>query len=156
MKEIQLRFTCSPGGCLSAVDALLHAIKTAQDKGVNSTLLEVLTASAKDLHPFECTSFELSDGFHALIHNGSLGDGGSYNQFRASTNFYLKYMEERLYKHFLTDDELQEVLDGRDIWLSPQDWIERYQLRNAILARTRMESEHCDEQHDNEKFNPLL
>ena len=154
-------YLCSPGGCVSSVDALLHAIKSAQDKGVTvHCSASGLCASASTFILLECTSFELSDGFHALIHNGSLGDGGSYNQFRASTNFYLKYMEERLrevYKHFLTDDELQEVLDGRDIWLSPQDWIERYQLRNEVYLQEQecSESEHCDEQHDNEKFNPL-
>ena len=31
-------------------------------------------SAATFVHLLECTSFELSDGFHALIHNGSLGD----------------------------------------------------------------------------------
>ena len=139
----------SPGGCLSAVDALLHAIKTAQDKGVEVHCVATgLTASAGTFILLECTSFELSSGFHALIHNGSLGDGGSYNQFRASSMFHLKYMEDRLrevYANFLSPEEIEEVLDGKDIWLSPDDWIERYQKRNeAILAEQQGECS-CDE-----------
>jgi len=136
-------YLSSPGGCVSAVDALLHAIKTAQDKGVVvHCIASGLCASAATFVLLECTSFELSDGFHALIHNGSLGDGGSYNQFRASTTFYLKYMEERLrdvYKHFLTEEELDQVMDGKDIWLSPEDWIERYSQRNEVFMQEQME-----------------
>jgi len=136
-------YLSSPGGCVSAVDALLHAIKTAQDKGVVvHCIASGLCASAATFVLLECTSFELSDGFHALIHNGSLGDGGSYNQFRASTTFYLKYMEERLrdvYKHFLTEEELDQVMDGKDIWLSPEDWIERYSQRNEVYMQEQME-----------------
>ena len=63
----------------------------------------------------------------------AFGDGGSYNQFRASSMFHLKYMEDRLrevYANFLSPEEIEEVLDGKDIWLSPDDWIERYQKRN--------------------------
>lgn len=135
-------YLSSPGGCVSAVDALLHAIKSAQDKGVVVHCVATgLCASAATFVLLECTSFELSDGFHALIHNGSLGDGGSYNQFRASTTFYLKYMEERLrevYKHFLTEEELDQVMDGKDIWLSPEDWIERYSQRNEVYMQEQV------------------
>ena len=148
----------SPGGCVSAVDALLHAIKTAQDNGVNvHAVASGLTASAATFVLLECSSFELSDGFHALIHNGSLGDGGSYNQFRASTTFYLKYMEERLrdvYKHFLTDEELDQVMDGKDIWLSPQDWIERYQKRNEAYLAEQQGDCSCEEP-EAEQYNHL-
>lgn len=136
-------YLSSPGGCVSAVDALLHSIKSAQDKGVTVHCVATgLCASAATFVLLECTSFELSDGFHALIHNGSLGDGGSYNQFRASTTFYLKYMEDRLrevYKYFLTDDELGQVMDGKDIWLSPQDWIARYEKRNQAYLEEQSE-----------------
>ena len=127
-------YLSSPGGCVSAVDALLHAIKTAQDKGVVvHCIASGLCASAATFVLLECTSFELSNGFHALIHNGSLGDGGAFNQFRASTAFYLKYMEERLrdvYQFFLTEEELNAVMDGKDIWLTPEEWGERYDKRN--------------------------
>lgn len=136
-------YLSSPGGCVSAVDALLHSIKSAQDKGVTVHCVATgLCASAATFVLLECTSFELSDGFHALIHNGSLGDGGSYNQFRASTTFYLKYMEDRLrevYKHFLTEDELDQVMDGKDIWLSPEEWVERYEKRNQAYLEEQSE-----------------
>lgn len=123
-----------PGGCVSAVDALLHAIETAQkNEVVVHAVCTGLVASAMTFIPLACTSFELSNGFHALIHNGSLGDGGAFNQFRASTAFYLKYMEERLrdvYQFFLTEEELNAVMDGKDIWLTPEEWGERYDKRN--------------------------
>ena len=139
-------YLSSPGGCISSVDALLHAIKSAQDNGVIVHCVATgLCASAATFVLLECTSFELSDGFHALIHNGSLGEGGAYNQFRAATEFYLRYMEQRLravYESFLTEQELDAVMDGKDIWLSPEEWVERYEHRNAVMAeRLQQETE---------------
>ncbi len=134
-----------PGGCVSSVDALLHAIETAQKKGVVvHSICSGLVASAMTFIPLACTSFELSNGFHALIHNGSLSDGGSFNQYRASTSFYLKYMEERLrdvYQFFLTEEELDAVMDGKDIWLTPEEWGERYEKRNAMYIAQQHEDE---------------
>ena len=130
-------YLSSPGGCVSSVDALLHAIKQAQDNGVTVHCVATgLVASAGTFILLECSSFELSDGFHALIHNGSLGEGGSYNQFRAASVFFLDYMEKRLrevYKHFLEDSEIEEVLAGKDIWLSPAEWVERFEKRNQAF-----------------------
>ena len=42
----------SPGGCLSAVDALLHAIKTAQDKGVEVHCVFTGDRFSRDFYSF--------------------------------------------------------------------------------------------------------
>lgn len=140
-----------PGGCVSSVDALLHAIEIAQKKDVIvHAVCTGLVASAMTFIPLACTSFELSNGFHALIHNGSLGDGGAFNQFRASTAFYIKYMEQRLrdvYEHFLTEEELNAVMDGKDIWLTPEEWGERYDRRNAAYDLVYRELQNQDEEN---------
>ena len=45
-------------------------------------------------------------------------------------------MEERFkaqYEHFLTPQEIDELLKGQDMWLNAQQWAERYNKRNEIL-----------------------
>ncbi len=125
------------GGCISSTDAFLHAIKYVQDKGVPvHCVISGLCASAHTFIALACSSFECAEGTHFLIHNGSLGDGGSYNQFKASSQFFLKYMEKRfrdVYEHFLTEQELSDVMEGKDIWLTPDEWVERYEKRNALI-----------------------
>ena len=33
-------------------------------------------------------------------------------------------------------------MDGKDIWLSPEEWVERYEHRNAVMAeRLQQETE---------------
>lgn len=144
-----------PGGCISSVDALLHAIQSAIINGVNvHAICTGLVASAMTFIPLTASSYELSEGFHALIHNGSMGDGGAFNQFKASSTFYIRYMEDRLremYKHFLTSEELDNVLEGKDIWLDPCEWAERYERRNEYILAEHEEL--CSMDDDCEYLN---
>ncbi len=125
------------GGCVSSTDAFLHAIETAQSRGVHvHCVASGLVASAHTFIILACSSYECAAGTHFLIHNGSLGDGGSYNQFKASSQFFLKYMETRfreVYHHFLSEEELDDVLEGKDLWLTAQQFSDRYQKRNELL-----------------------
>lgn len=125
------------GGCVSSTDAFLHAINTAQERGVRvHCVASGMVASAHTFIILACSSYECAEGVHFLIHNGSLGDGGSYNQFKASSQFFLKYMETRfreVYKNFLTNDELDDVLEGKDLWMTGSEFHERYEKRNELM-----------------------
>lgn len=134
----------SPGGCVSSVDALLHAINMAQERGIPVHCISTgLVASAGTFIILTCSSYECSDGTHFLFHNGSLNDGGSYNQFRASATFFLKYMEERfrsIYEHFLSSEELDGILEGKDLWLTVDEFAKRYEQRNALVEAEMKEA----------------
>lgn len=133
------------GGCVSSVDALLHAMEDAQERGVRvHCICTGLVASAMTFIPLCATSFELGQGFHALLHNGSLHNGGNFNEYRASSAFYVKYMESRLrsmYEHFLSEDEIQAMLDGRDIWLCADEWCNRFIARNEKFCESVSDQE---------------
>lgn len=125
------------GGCVSSTDAFLHAINTAQERGVRvHCVASGMVASAHTFIILACSSYECAEGVHFLIHNGSLGDGGSYNQFKASSQFFLKYMETRfreVYRNFLTSDELDNVLEGKDLWMTGSEFHARYEKRNELM-----------------------
>lgn len=132
------------GGCVSSTDAFLHAINTAQERGVRvHCVASGMVASAHTFIILACSSYECAEGVHFLIHNGSLGDGGSYNQFKASSQFFLKYMETRfreVYKNFLTDKELDDVLEGKDLWMTGSEFHARYEKRNELMEAEMKEA----------------
>lgn len=121
---------CSLGGSLSAVSSLLHAIN--KTEGSVHICATGSNASAATLVLLASDSFELSEDFEALIHNGSFGVGGNFNEVKAQAAFAIHHMEKTLRRHyefFLTDDELEELFKGVDIALGPEEWCERAQLR---------------------------
>lgn len=127
----------SPGGCVSSGDMLLHAIQTAQERGVEVHCVATgLCASLATWILLACNSFELAAGFHALIHSGSVGGGGTFGEFQAYSKFYGSYLESRLrqiYEGFLTEEEVTEVIEGKDMWLTPEQWVERFQVREKYF-----------------------
>lgn len=137
------------GGCVSSVDLLIHEMISAQERGVYiHCVCTGLLASAFTFVPLYATSFELSEGFHALLHAGSAGMGGTLPEFKASSAFTVKYMESRLrsvYKNFLTEKELDDMLEGKDIWLDAEQWCERFQKRNELMAQEMEGQQECDE-----------
>lgn len=125
---------CSGGGSLSAVDNLLHAIN--KTEGHVHIVATGSIASAATLVLLSGDSFELSEGFEALLHNGSLGVGGNFNEVAIQTPFALKHMESYLrrhYEHFLNEQELNDLFKGIDIVLGPEEWCERAVNRIKIM-----------------------
>lgn len=117
---------CSLGGSLSAVSSLLHAIK--KTDGSVHICATGSNASAASLVLLSGDSFELSEDFEMLLHNGSLGVGGNFNEVKAQVDFSLKHMEKILRRHyefFLTEEEIVELLKGVDLNFGPEEWCDR-------------------------------
>jgi len=133
------------GGCVSSVDLLLHEMMCAQERGVHlHCVVTGFCASAFTFIPLYASSFELSEGFNALIHCGSVGVGGTLAEAKASSAFTIKYMEARLraiYKDFLSEQEIEDVLAGKDMWLDAESWCERFTIRNERMEAMMQEVE---------------
>ena len=119
------------GGSLSATDSLIHALRKTR---ANVHFVATGTVhSAGSLLLLEANSFELSEGFHSLIHCGSLGNVAAFNQYKAQAAFDIEYMERTMrsaYKYFLTEAEIEKVLGGGDVWLDADQWMARSEARN--------------------------
>lgn len=135
--EVNL-YLSGQGGCLSGVDAVLHAIESATHRGVDvHCICSGMVASAFTFIPLVCSSFELAMGTHFLLHCGSVGNGGTLSEYRVSSNFHVNYMETRfkeMYEHFLTETEMEDMLKGVDLWLTAEEFSMRYEKRNVIGA----------------------
>lgn len=130
----------SPGGALDAADAFIHAMR-----GCIAPIHIVATGNVSSAASFillESSSFELSDGFSALLHCGSLGSGGAYNEYKQQTDFYNKFMPatmRRYYEGFLDEVEIHDMLNGKDIILDAQGWVDRHNKRNEYIAKKMAE-----------------
>ncbi len=133
--EIELRIQ-SYGGSLDAADAFIHALRKCK-----AHIHAVATGNVSSAATFillESESFELSEGFNATLHCGSLGSGGAYNEYKQQTDFYNKFMPStlrRYYQGFLTEAEIDDMLNGKDIILDAEGWVERYTKRNEYIGK---------------------
>lgn len=48
------------------------------------------------------------------------------------------------YKYFLSDDEIQQLLDGKDFWLTASDFESRFKQRNELLMKEMQEEQEID------------
>ena len=124
----------SGGGCLSTTDTLLHALR--KTKGRVHFVATGFNASAATILLLDAPTFELSEDFNALIHCGSLGDAGNLNEMRQSASFHIQHMENLLrktYAGFLSEKEIEDMLNGKDILLDAEQWCERHDQRNKWM-----------------------
>lgn len=123
----------TPGGDLDATDTFLQAMRECQGRiivratgGVHSAGTLILLAADE---------FVLSENFNCLIHNGEIGFGGKFSDWKTAVKHSAEYMERVMrntYKGFLTDDEIEECLRGRDFWLTAEEFVERWEKREAL------------------------
>ena len=128
----------TPGGILDSAFQLVDAIK-----GCRATTVAKLTgtvASAGTIIALSCDKLIVAEHTSFMIHNYSAGAYGKGNELKArqehidkSTNDAFK----EFYSGFLTDKEVKEVINGKDIWLTADEVRMRWQrkLDNATVPR---------------------
>ena len=128
----------TPGGILDSAFQLVDAIK-----GCRATTIAKLTgtvASAGTIIALSCDKLIVAEHTSFMIHNYSAGAYGKGNELKArqehidkSTNDAFK----EFYSGFLTDKEVKEVINGKDIWLTADEVRMRWQrkLDNATVSR---------------------
>jgi len=131
----------TPGGNLQALDTFLHALRKTR---CNVHMVATgCVASAGTVLLLQADSFELSEDFVGMIHNGSLGAGGNFNEYIEMAKFYGPWMENfmrKSYKYFLTEKEINELLAGRDFYMGAEEWCRRAEIRFAAIRAEYEES----------------
>lgn len=126
----------TPGGSIDATDTFLHALRGARARVMFNASGGCHSAGTLILmHAKEIT---FSEGFNALIHNGSVGFGGKFSDWESGTAYTRKHMRalfERTYKGFLTDVEIADLIAGKDFWLDAADFKKRLLKRNKTLKK---------------------
>lgn len=116
----------SPGGDLNTTIQIMSAIK--QSDATVHTCIEGLCASAATLIFLSGHKFIVNPNSTFMIHNYSNGIFGKGNEMALQVKYqeeYFKQLAKDIYGSFLTESELKDMLDGKDLWFSSETVIKR-------------------------------
>lgn len=118
----------TPGGYLHSAMMLVDAIKNAKAKTV--AYLTGTVASAGTIIALSCDELIVSDHLSFMIHNYSAsGLSGKAHELKAYQTFTDLNTEKDFrffYKNFLTEKEMNSVIDGQDLWMNSEEVIRRW------------------------------
>ena len=123
--EILIRFN-SGGGLLSTGDMIINAINESQAH-VHG-FIEHDCGSMATMIFLACHSWSLSDTSEFFIHSASGGTVGKEHENFASTMFARKKLHKMVrnrYAGFLTEKEIENVLNGQDYYFDSEEIAER-------------------------------
>lgn len=128
----------TPGGDVNATDTFLNALGSCDGSIVFKASGAVCSAGTMILvwAADNGCPIEYSEGFYAMVHTGSFGYGGKLSDFKSAVRFLLSKDEAEtwgLYKGFLTDDEIEHMLYGREFWFDSHEFRVRLARRAALF-----------------------
>lgn len=95
-------------------------------------------ASAGTIIALSCDDMEVEDFTSFMIHNYSTGTQGKGHEIVDYINFTDKDLKKtftQIYSGFLTQKEINEVIKGKDMWLSAEDtrkrWLKKQEKQNG-------------------------
>lgn len=132
----------SPGGSTNATDMFVQAM--------NDCLAHVHVKATGGVHSagtiilLNADSFELSNNFNALVHNGEIGAAAKFSDFTIQAQFAAQFHERLLrqtYEGFLTPEEITALLSGKDYWFDAEEFLRRANERQKVLLQKLSESQ---------------
>ena len=131
----------SYGGQLDGAIAIINAIEnTNADVCAN---IEGVAASAASLIALAAPSISVSPYATMMVHSATFGAFGKQSDVISHASFVDKQVRSlmhKVYKDFLTDKELEEVIMGKEFWFDAEEIIRRLEIR-AQLQEKRAKAE---------------
>jgi len=114
------------GGMLDATQELLAAMSVTEATVVGHLVNKAISAGS--IIFLNCHEWQVYAGSHMMIHQMSYSAGGGNQNVKGQVDFYAR-MNEKLVKNtytgFLTPEEIQDVLNGKDVYLEDVEVAER-------------------------------
>lgn len=136
----------SYGGYLDGAIAIINAIQST-DANVH-VCIDGVAASAASLIALAAPSISVSPYASMMIHAATFGAFGKQSDVISHASFVdkqVKALMHDIYKDFLTEEEFQEVIVGREIWFDAEEIVSRLK-RRAELIEQRAKAEEEAEQ----------
>ena len=131
----------SYGGQLDGAIAIINAIQNT-DADVHASI-EGVAASAASLIALAAPSISVSPYATMMVHSATFGAFGKQSDVISHASFVDKQVRTLMYsvyKDFLTDKELEEVIMGKEMWFDSEEIVRRLELR-AELQEKRAKAE---------------
>jgi ATP-dependent protease ClpP protease subunit len=118
------------GGHIDSALMIIDAIKNSDATVIAN--LSGTVASAATIITMACDDITTTKYLSFMIHNYSTGMQGKGHELKAYQNFTDRELNRafrEIYKGFLTDEEMNKVIDGQDMWLNEDEVEERWLQR---------------------------
>ena len=126
----------SPGGSMDAVSTLIHAMQKCQAE--IHVVMTGTVASAATLPMFFADSREAGEFTSFLFHEAVIGTPSeTMSASKAYTDHVYKFAEHFLrevYTGFFTEEELNDIFNGKQRWMLPDEVVERFAKHQEYLA----------------------
>ena len=145
------------GGSLKTALAIINAIQ--QTEADTVAVIEGEAASAGSLIAMHCQNVELNPYSTMFIHSESFGSAGKRSEVKSQVEFSLDWVENvfrNSYYGFLTDEEMDKVLEGKDYYFNAEQILERLKQRQAILQEEQKDCcdcEDCEEEQEGSNYD---
>ena len=127
-------FIASDGGDLDGLNILLEGIRLTEAE--TCAILVGPAHSAASILALNCGSVVVTDSASMLCHNMRTGYGGKMADLDAFTTHSKRIADKLMhetYKGFLSDESIQEVIHGKELWLTADQIRERLAQRDDYL-----------------------
>jgi ATP-dependent protease ClpP protease subunit len=126
----------SPGGSLAGLLSLMEAINMTEAGTVS--LITGNASSAASMFALCCDEIYVSDNATMLAHNityGTAGKGADVLAHVQHTSKTANKLLRKTYKYFLTDSEIDDMIEGKEIYLESDEIVERLKLREEFRLK---------------------
>lgn len=142
----------TPGGNLSTAIQIISAIR--QSNATVVTCLEGEVASAGTMIFLAGHKHVVNPNCTFMIHNYSTWLGGKGNEVSLRVKYFEKYFRKLavdLYGNFLTESELEDVVNGKDLWMDSEEVLDRLGAENSANSINEL----MNAMHNNESGNGM-
>ena len=125
----------TPGGIIDTAFMVIDAMKNSKAKTVAH--LTGTVASAGTMIALVCDELIVADHTAFMIHNYSGGVSGKGHEMKLQQQFIDKSLNEAfndIYLGFLTEDEIAEVIDGKDMWMDKNEVLTRFKNKKELVS----------------------
>lgn len=120
-------FLNTPGGVIDSAVMLVDAIK--ESKATVTARLSGTVASAGTIIALACDDLVVGENLAFMIHNYSGGMSGKGHEMKARQQFIDRYLNDAFatfYLGFLSEEEIDKVIEGSDMWFTSAEVKERW------------------------------
>lgn len=135
----------SPGGDLNGLVALIEAIRNC-----DADILAVITGqahSAASMLALSCPNVAITPSANMLVHFVSFGSGGKAQDVVSHVQHTVDYSTgifRDVYQGFLTEEEMKNIIEGRELWLQAPEIEERLIKRQEFYQKLEEEDKPVD------------
>lgn len=126
----------TPGGIIDSAFMIVDAIKSSKAKV--TAYLAGTVASAGTIISLSCDNLVVADHTAFMIHNYSGSVGGKGHEMKARQEFIDRSLNDAFksfYTGFLSEKEMAEVIDGKDMWMGKDEVMERWSYKIGRTTR---------------------